>query len=67
MEIEGEEKKAVWTEFKEKKDIALIISKQLQSISENIDCIRINFKSDMLSLLFTLQAPTVLEFTQSIL
>lgn len=33
MELQNEDKKAVWTTLKEKKDLAALISKQLKNIS----------------------------------
>ena len=62
-----EDKKGVWTNLKEKKNIANLAATELTKISSSISCVRINFKQDMLAFLFSLQCPKILNFTQTLL
>lgn len=68
MDIEVENKKSAWSNLKEKGILLTeIICSSLEKIFDSITSVRINFKQDMLGILFIKFAPEILRLAKKII
>lgn len=68
MELETENKKSALNCLKEKGTfLAEAVSAEIETVFSNISCVRINFKQDMMAVLFLKYAPPTFRLVRTLL